>query len=136
MTEPEGNEVTLIDLLLILANSKRALILVPLVVGAIALAIAFALPSLYRASVTLLPPQQSQSGAAALMAQMGGAAGLVAGAAGLKNPNDMYVSMLKSRAVADNIGKRFALAEAYGTKSSERVRAILSSRTTVVAGSS
>lgn len=134
MTEPEGNEIRLIDLLLILANRKRVLTLVPLVVGAIALAIAFALPSVYRASVTLLPPQQSQSGAAALMAQMGGAAGLVAGAAGLKNPNDMYVSMLKSRAVSDNIGKRFALAEAYGTTSPERMRAILSSRTTVVAG--
>jgi tyrosine-protein kinase Etk/Wzc len=134
MTETEGNEVSLIDLLLILANRKRVLTIVPLVVGAIALAVAFAMPSLYRASVTLLPPQQSQSGAAALMAQMGGAAGLVAGAAGLKNPNDMYVSMLKSRAVADNIGKRFALAEAYGTQSPERVRAILSSRTTVVAG--
>ena len=71
MTETEGNEVSLIDLLLILANRKRVLTIVPLVVGAIALAVAFAMPSLYRASVTLLPPQQSQSGAAALMAQMG-----------------------------------------------------------------
>lgn len=132
--EPDGNEVRLIDLLLILANRKRVLVLVPLVVGAIALGIAFVLPSLYRASVTLLPPQQSQSGAAALMAQMGGAAGLVAGAAGLKNPNEMYVSMLKSRAVADNIGKRFNLAAAYETKSPERMRAILNARTTIVAG--
>lgn len=134
VTENDGNEVRLIDLLAILANRKRLLTLVPIVVGALALAISFALPTLYRATVTLLPPQQSQSGAAALMSQMGGAAGLVAGAAGLKNPNDLYVSMLKSRSVADSIGKRFALPEAYGTTSQERMRIILSSRTTVVAG--
>lgn len=134
VTEPDGNEVRLIDLLVILANRKRLLFLVPVVVGAIALAIAFTLPNLYRATVTLLPPQQSQSGAAALMSQIGGAAGLVAGAAGLKNPNDLYVSMIKSRVVADRMGKRFALAEAYGTTSPERMRTILSSRTTVVSG--
>lgn len=134
VTEPDDNEIRLADLLVILASRKRLLVLVPIVVGALAFMLSFALPTLYRASVTLLPPQQSQSGAAVLMSQLGGAAGLVAGAAGLKNPNDMYVSMLKSRYVADAIIKRFSLAEAYGNKSPERVRAILSSRTTVVAG--
>jgi uncharacterized protein involved in exopolysaccharide biosynthesis len=79
----------------------------------------------------LLPPQQ-QSASMALLSQLGGSASLAAGMAGLKNPNDLYVAMLKSRTVADRLISRFALQTAYNTKSLEETRSELANDTSVI----
>jgi uncharacterized protein involved in exopolysaccharide biosynthesis len=83
----------------------------------VSVAAAFLLPKWYTASARILPPQQSQSLASSFLSQFGGVSSLAAVAGkdlGLKNPNDLYVSMLKSRTVADALVQRFKLQAVYG----------------------
>ena len=96
--------------------------------------ICLALPDVYQASTKLLPPQQTQSTATALLSQLGGLAGAAAGAAGLKNPSDLYIGMLRSRTVADKLIKRFNLKTAYETNSDEQARKQLMASTSIMAG--
>lgn len=129
-----SEKVGILDLLIVLAKYKKLLIWLPLVASAIAAAVAFSLTPVFRASTTLMPPQQPQSGAAALLSQLGGAAGMMAGAAGLKNPNDVYIAMLKSRTVADALINRFALLKLYKLESLEKTRLRLEENSTISAG--
>jgi uncharacterized protein involved in exopolysaccharide biosynthesis len=127
-------DVGFLDLIIILAKNKKKVIGLPIAAAFIASCISLTLPNFYKATAKLLPPQQSQSGAAAILSQLGGAAGLVPGAAGLKNPNDVYVAILKSRTVADRIIGRFKLKEVYETTSLERARKDLAEDTAIVSG--
>lgn len=124
-----------LDMLIVLAKRKKLIIGLPLAVAVISAAISLALPNLYQAKTKLLPPQQSQSGASALLSQLGGVAGIAAGAAaGIKNPSDLYVGMLKSRTVSDKLIARFDLKKRYDTETYEAARNRLQGRTTIVAG--
>lgn len=125
---------SVVALLTVLARHKKAIVRFPLIVGVLAAAISFALPDVYKSSTKLLPPQQSQGGAAALLSQLGGVAGAAAGIAGIKNPNDMYVGMLKSRTVADRLIGRFGLLEAYDVKLMEKARKELEANTLITSG--
>lgn len=119
----QGNsELNAIEMLIVLAKYKKLILGFPVAVAAIAAAISFALPNEYKATARLLPPQQSQSSAVALLSQLGGMASAAAGAAGLKNPNDMYVGMLKSRTIADKLITRFDLKRVYEIESMDKVR--------------
>jgi uncharacterized protein involved in exopolysaccharide biosynthesis len=128
------DEVSVIDLIIALAKHKRLVIGLPVIVAVLALGISFILPKTYKASTKLLPPQQAQSGAAALLSQLGGVASMAAGAAGIKNPNDMYVGMLKSRTVADKLIAQFNLKKGYNTESQEIARTRLEADTIVTSG--
>lgn len=125
------SELTLIDVLIIFAKNKKLIIGMPIIAAVIAGAIGLALPNVYRATTKLLPPQQSQSSAAALLSQLGGIAGAAAGSAGLKNPNDLYIGMLKSRTIADKVIEKFDLKKVYDTDSLEKARKKLDENTTI-----
>lgn len=129
-----NEKVGVLDLLIVLAKYKKLLIWLPLIASAVAAVVAFSLTPVFRASATLMPPQQPQSGAAALLSQLGGAAGMMAGAAGLKNPNDVYIAMLKSRTVADALINRFSLLKLYSLESLEKTRLRLEENSTISAG--
>lgn len=103
----------------------------PLSFAAICAAVTFAVPDIYRAHVRMLPPQQAQSGSAALLAQLGGAGAAAASLGGMKNPADLYVGMLKSRTVADLLIARHDLKRVYDTSSQEQARKQLGSNTSV-----
>jgi tyrosine-protein kinase Etk/Wzc len=120
----------LMDVVIVLAKRKKQLVLWPIAAAVIAAAIALALPDMYRATTTLLPPQQQQASAAALLSQLGGVAGM-AGVPALKNPNDLYVGMLKSRTVADKLIEQFKLKQLYETESQEKARNLLDEQTVI-----
>jgi uncharacterized protein involved in exopolysaccharide biosynthesis len=97
------------------------------------------LPVRYTATTKILTPQQTASAASLLMNQFAGAgsSSLAAMAGqglglGLKNPNDIYVGMLKSRPVADALIQEFSLATLYRVKDMTAARKKLASRTEVV----
>lgn len=125
----DGGEISIVDLLIILAKHKKRIVGWSLLAVVGALVLGFALPNIYRAGTKLLPPQQAQSGAGALLAQIGGITGGVA-----KNPNDLYVGMLKSRTIADQLIKKYNLTKVYETDSIEKARKILESNTYISAG--
>jgi uncharacterized protein involved in exopolysaccharide biosynthesis len=132
-SSPVGDS-SLFELLLILAEYKKRLVVLPLAAAVIAAGVSMALPKVYEATTKLLPPQQNQSGAAALLSQLGGAAGLAAGMTGVKNPGDVYIGMLKSRTIADRLIAKFNLKKVYETDSLEIARAALEKNTTITAG--
>jgi uncharacterized protein involved in exopolysaccharide biosynthesis len=131
----DHDEVSLFRLLIVLAKHKKLVIGLPFAAAVVSCALSFALPDEYKATTKLLPPQQAQSGAAAMLSQLGGAAaGLAGGLAGLKSPNDLYIGMLKSRTVADNLIAKFNLKSVYDTDSQEKARKKLEDETTISAG--
>ena len=115
-----GGEVSLLDLLIVLAERKRFIVWVTVGCAVVALIISLLLPVSYTATVTILPPQQNSSLSSQLAAQFGSLGGLAQMAGGgsslLKSPNDMYVAMFKSRSVEDAMVEHFALMQEYHKK--------------------
>lgn len=134
VVEGDSNAVDLLGVMVGLARHKKAMIVLPIVGAIIAAAIGLVMPNTYRAGTVLLPPQHSQSGASALLAQLGGAGGVAAGVAGLKSPNDLYVGMLKSRVIADKLIVKFDLKKVYDTDSTENARKELARNTAILSG--
>ncbi|GAB4058042.1 Wzz/FepE/Etk N-terminal domain-containing protein [Uliginosibacterium sediminicola] len=88
--------------------------MVPCLFVLVAIIYAFVSTPLYEARTSVLPPQQQSSGA---LSQLGGLAAVAGGSLGLKNPNDLYIAMLKSRDVGVSLIQRFKLQERYETRS-------------------
>src|SRR6266581_4776512 len=134
----DDDEISLLDLLIVLAKHKRIVLGIPFVVAIVAAIISLLLPNIYTGTTRILPPQQSASAASALLSQLGGAvgglAGVAGGALGIRSPNDLYVGMLKSRTVADNLIGRFDLNKVYDQKLESSTRNTLQSNTTIAAG--
>jgi len=132
------DEVSLLDLLIVLAKHKRLVIGIPFFSAIVAAVVSLLLPNIYTGTARILPPQQSASMASALLTQLGGALGGLAGAAGgalgVRNPNDLYVGMLKSRTVADNLIERFELAKVYDEDYISETRKRLGKETTITPG--
>jgi uncharacterized protein involved in exopolysaccharide biosynthesis len=132
------DEVSLLDLLIVLAKHKRLVLGLPLAAAIFAAIISSLLPNVYTGTTKILPPQQSASAASALLNQLGGAlGGLLGGAGGSalgRNPNDLYVGMLKSRTVADNLISRFELGKVYDEDRLSDTRKRLEKETTIAAG--
>jgi uncharacterized protein involved in exopolysaccharide biosynthesis len=129
-----SEEASLVESLIVVAKNKRMIAGVTAAAGLAALLVSFVIPNVYLATARLLPPQQAQSSAAALLSQIGGIAGAAAGAAGVKSPNDLYVGMLKSRTVADRMIDKFKLKQSYDTEFYEVARRNLANDTSVESG--
>jgi uncharacterized protein involved in exopolysaccharide biosynthesis len=129
--------INLLDLLIVLARHKRTVFGVPLVAAIGAAIVSLLLPNVYTGTTRILPPQQSASAASALLNQLGGAMLLgIGGGSGLgvRNPNDLYVGMLKSRTVVDNLIARFNLNKVYQQELQSSTRLALQGNTSIAAG--
>jgi len=128
------DEISLLDLLQVLAERKRLIFTVTAVFMVLAALISLILPQRYTATITLLPPQQSSSLAGALASQLGGLGGVAAlagGGLGLKNPNDQFVGMLQSRTVEDAMVQHYNLQQEYRKKFLSDTRKEFEKRATV-----
>jgi tyrosine-protein kinase Etk/Wzc len=111
----EDDEISLLDLLLVVVDNLRLLVIGPLLIGLGALGFSYTMAPIYTAKTQFLLPQQ-QSAAASMLASFG-TVGVLAGAAtGLKNPADQYVAFMKSVSVQDALIERFKLVEKYNAK--------------------
>lgn len=122
---PEEDEISLLDLLQVVVDNLRLLVLAPLAAGLLALGISFAIAPTFTANTKFMPPQQQQSGAAAMLQSLGALGGLAGAASGLKNPADQYVAFLKSRSVQDALIDRFKLLDRFGVKYRQDARSAL-----------
>lgn len=134
----DADEISLLDLLIVLAKHKSLIFRTTAGAAIAAAIVSFILPVYYTGTTKILPPQQNQSTAAAMLGQiagqLGGLPGAAGGALGLKNPNDLYVGMLKSRTVADNLIDRFELKKIYDEDTYYYARKTLEQRTIVSSG--
>ncbi len=130
----EDDEISLLDLLQVVTDNLRLLVLGPLAAGLIALAISFAIPPTFTATTKFMPPQQQQGAAAAMLSSLGALGGLAGAASGIKNPADQYVAFLKSRSVQDALVDRFKLIDRYETKFREDARKALDGNLQIASG--
>jgi uncharacterized protein involved in exopolysaccharide biosynthesis len=121
----------LLDTLIVLAKRKKTLIGFPAAAALIAAGISLLMPNIYTATTRILPPQQSQSAAAAMLGQLGSLAGLAGSSLGIKNPSDIYVAMLRSRTIADSLIHRFDLLRVYDRDTLTDARRALERATSV-----
>jgi tyrosine-protein kinase Etk/Wzc len=133
-THLEDDPVGLLDILQVVANNFRLLVLGPLLVGLLALGYSFTIPPTFTATTKLMPPQQQQSGASAMLAGLGALGGLAGAAGGIRNPVDQYVSFIKSRSLQDALVERFKLTDRYGVKFRDDARRALDGNLQVASG--
>jgi tyrosine-protein kinase Etk/Wzc len=123
-----------------LALRKRLIAKITLAATAMGAVVAFLIPNRYTAVAKILPPQQSQSSAtAALLSSlannpMGALAASAGRDFGFKNPNDLYVGILKTRPIADALIRRFELQKVYRDKDMTSARKDLAARSEIVSG--
>ncbi|MGA7461875.1 MAG: Wzz/FepE/Etk N-terminal domain-containing protein [Candidatus Korobacteraceae bacterium] len=109
----DHDKLDVVELLLVLARRKKPILLFTAGVAILATIIVLLLPKTYTATSTILPPQQKQSALNSMLGQMGAIAGLSGGDLGLRNPDDVFVAMLTSRTIEDNLINRFDLRKIY-----------------------
>lgn len=95
------------------------------------LIVCFALPARYTAVTSIMPPKQTESTTSFLNSQVGSLAE-AAGVGSLKDPNAIYIGLLKSRPIADAIIRRFGLMKAYRSRDMTAARKTLGSNTEIV----
>jgi tyrosine-protein kinase Etk/Wzc len=132
--DQDDDEISLLDLLQVIIDNLRLLVLGPLACGLVALGISFAIPPTFTAKTQFLPPQQQQSAAASMLASLGALGGLAGAATGLKNPADQYVAFMKSVSVQDALIDRFKLIEKYEAKLKTDARLALTSNLRIASG--
>ena len=135
-SQNDDGGISLLDLLIVLAERKRLIFWITAGFAIVALIVSLLLPLRYTATASLLTPQQNSSLSAQLAAQfgaMGSVAGLVSGGGSnlLKNPNDIYVGMLRSQTVEDGMIEHFGLMQEYRTKYLSDARKAFEKRATV-----
>jgi tyrosine-protein kinase Etk/Wzc len=121
----------LIEVMTGLALRKRFIVTVTGVSTLIGVIVSYALPVQYKAITTVMPPKQTQSTTAFLNSQMGGSMAEMAGGGLLKDPNAIYLGLLKSRPVADALINTFGLAAVYHANDMTAARKVLAANTSI-----
>ena len=129
----EEDEISLLDLLLVVVDNLRLLVIGPLLIGLGALGFSYTMTPIYTAKTQFLPPQQ-QSSAASMLASLGALGGLAGAATGLKNPADQYIAFMKSVSVQDALIERFKLVEKYEAKLKTDARMALAGSVRIASG--
>lgn len=129
-------EISLVELATILLRRKRLIAGSTLGAAAIAAIVVSFIPPTFKAEATILPPQEQQSSLAAFASgALGGLAGSsMASSLGLKNPADLYIGILGSRTISDDMIGRFHLHDVYGKKLQSDTRKALANYTSFTAG--
>lgn len=133
----EPFEGHVLDLLIVLSRRKQIILWTTLAAAGLGVGIALLLPNRYTATAKILPPQQSQSLAASMIGQLGALGPMAAMAQkdlGLKNPNDLYIGMLRSRTVGDALIRQFDLMSLYRVKKMSEARKRLEDSTSIMIG--
>ncbi len=130
----DDDEISLLDILQVIVDNLRLLILGPLVCGLAALSISFTFAPTFTAKTQFLPPQQQQSAAASMLASLGALGGFASAATGIKNPADQYIAFMKSVSVQDSLIERFKLIEKYESKYKADARFALSGSVRIASG--
>jgi uncharacterized protein involved in exopolysaccharide biosynthesis len=130
----EEDAISLIDLLVVFAKHKKKILLLPLLVGGIVAGYSLTVPEIFTAQTTLIPSDQKQSSAMAMLNQLGPLAGLAGGSGG-GSQREVLVTMIKSRRILDKIIAKHNLQTQDGEKvTMEAARKSLGGITTTSVG--
>lgn len=121
----DDDEINLMELLLVVAKHNRFIIKWTGIAALLAIVVSLIMPNIYTAETVIMPPREAPSTASMMFGQLSSLGGMSPGAAtilGMKNPSDLYVTMLKSRSIADALITRFKLKALYDAKTMKDTR--------------
>jgi len=123
----DDEEMSLLDLVLVLVQNMWLLILGPIIVGALAFGYGSTQPSVYTARTTLIPPPATTSGgAASALAQLGGLGALAGFGLGGQSPGAAKVNVyLQSDVFRDRLVERFDLLKRWSVQDKVAARKAL-----------
>jgi uncharacterized protein involved in exopolysaccharide biosynthesis len=138
LSVPGRDDVTLFDYWHVIAKRKWKITAFCCAMSVVALVVSLLLPKIYESTATLLPQLESNNGLGlgALLAT--GAASSAAQSLGISlpgapaTPTDIFIAMLKSRIMADDVIRRFDLIERYERKTKQDARQALENATRIV----
>jgi len=121
------DEIDLLGFLQTAGEEKWLLLGFPFFCACLAAIISLYLTPVYTAKATfVVPDRQQSSSASAVLDQLGGLGGLAGSLS--KSPVEMYVAMMQSNSVQDQIIAEFDLVQRYQKKTYEEARQILISQ--------
>lgn len=129
-----SEDLSLLDFMQVIIENIRLLFLLPLGAAILAVGLSFFATPQFTATTKILPPQQQQGIAAAMLQSLGTLSGIAGAAAGVKNPNDQFIAFLRTRSLQETIIERFALQQRYGTKFREDARQALNKHSGIASG--
>lgn len=114
-SEPPTREFDILDVFIILAARKFTILFATIAGFVIAILWVLTVKPSYTAKALIMPPEQEQSTASAMLGQIGGFAAMsgLTGSLGIKTPADLYIGILGSQSVIDSMVKRFDLMTVY-----------------------
>lgn len=130
----EDDEISLLDLALVVAENLKLLVVGPLLVGLATLGVTFVIAPTFTAKTVILPPQQQQSSAAAALQSLGALAGLAGAAGAVKSPADQYIAMMQSDSVLDRMIETHDLKAVYKKKFKVDTRKALIEKSRITSG--
>jgi uncharacterized protein involved in exopolysaccharide biosynthesis len=117
----------------LLWDNRRFLAAVTLWGLFLATLLAFLIPKRYECTARLMPPDQTSGGAGAMLAALAERAGSLAGMAesalGLKTSGDLFIGILQSDTVRDDLIQKFSLQKEYHARYLEDAREELARHT-------
>jgi tyrosine-protein kinase Etk/Wzc len=131
------DDINVLDMLIVLAKHKKTIIALTFGAAVLSVIVSLLLTNVYTGSAKVLPPQQGQSTAAMILGQLGqlgGLGGFTGNSLALKNPNDLYVGMLKSRTISDRLIDRFELQKLYEKDTLVETRRVFAEHSNITAG--
>jgi uncharacterized protein involved in exopolysaccharide biosynthesis len=137
-TNQNDEDVTLFDYWQVVSRRKKSIIAFCAVVVAATLAVSLMLPKIFESTATLLPQLESNTGLGLGSLLASGAAGSAAQSLGISlpgtpaTPSDIFLAMLKSRIMADDVIRQFNLMERYEKKTMQETRMGLENATRIV----
>jgi uncharacterized protein involved in exopolysaccharide biosynthesis len=135
-TEHAEQEINLLELLLMLVKRKLLILCITLVAAVASVCISLLLPNIYTAKAKVLPPQKEGGGLglSAALGQLGGLAAAAGIGSGFGGSADLYISILKSRSVADAVIAKLDLKNKLRAKTADDARLKFAAIVNVQAG--
>lgn len=131
---PEPPEISLTDLLLVIARHKKMILYTTLGAALLTAVITLCMPNIYTATTLILASEDDKGGMSAMMAQLGGLASIAGSSLGGPSKTDLYVSMLKTETVRDPIIDHFKLMDVYKAKFRADAYTVLNSNSSISTG--
>jgi tyrosine-protein kinase Etk/Wzc len=123
----ENKEVNILDYFILIYKSRKFILFNFIIVCLIAVIISLILPKYYKASAVLLPPSDTQEGFG--LSQMLSALPVNIRLGSQGSPSDIFIGILKSQTVGNEIIKKFDLVTVYKAEDIDRAREQLSGLT-------
>lgn len=120
-------EINLLDYLRVIMKYKRMITTLFLVAVVITMIVSLLMPKIYESTASILPPQEDSSvGNLSALLAASGAGGMIAGFLPSSGKGELFVTILKSRTMTDDLIDSFHLLKVYRVKLRAEARQALS----------